>query len=314
MALHPTLKEMIQVTAGANNSPLSKLPLREVREGPKKLKPFSGEPTPLAKVMNRIIHFGEDKIRLRLYYPRENAPLPVILYFHPGGFVKGDIDASDNICRALAFHADALVISVNYPLAPENPFPAALLGGQAVLHWIASHPKEVHSNGTLIVCGEGAGGNLCAALAQTVKDEPCTLIAYQVLIYPHLDLTHSSPSIGFFGKGFLLEKESLDWYAEQYAPHEDLKDPRISPLYAKDFSRLPPALIITAEYDPLRDDGETYAQKLKQAGVEATLQRHRGMVHGFLQLGGLIDDGRLALEEIGNTLRSLFGHKNHHPR
>jgi len=308
MALHPTLKEILTVTNEANNSPMSKKSLAEVREGPKKMKPLSGEPTPLAKVMNHIIHLDEKSVLIRLYYPRENADLPMVLHFHPGGFVKGDIDAHDTVCRSLAAASDCIIASMNYPLAPENPFPKALTSAKAVLHWISSHPKKIGSDGRIAVVGEDAGGNLAAVLTQEVREEMRPHISFQVLIYPQTDLTCSSLSHQTYGKGYLLEKESIDWYVKQYiGPDGDPRDPRISPLFAKDFSSLPPALILTAEFDPLRDEGEAYAQKLQSAGVPVTLKRYKGMVHGFFQMAGLVDEGRLAIEKVGETLKAHFG-------
>ncbi|QVL54847.1 MAG: alpha/beta hydrolase [Simkaniaceae bacterium] len=307
MTLHPTLKEIITVTKAANNPPLSRVPLAEIRKGPMKIRPLAGEPKPLAKVMNHIIHHEEGNLLVRLYYPKENTLLPVLLYFHPGGFVKGDIDAHDPTCRALADASGCLIASMNYPLSPENPFPKALNAAKAVLHWISSHPKEISSDGRIAIGGEDAGGNLAAVLTQEVRDEPHPDISFQVLIYPQTDLTCSSLSHLEYGSGYLLEKESIEWYRKQYLDSDhDLTDPRISPLYFPDFSSLPPALILTAEYDPMRDEGESYAQKLKEKGVPVKLKRYKGMVHGFFQMAGLLDDARLAIQEVGETLKAHF--------
>ncbi|MCB1107785.1 MAG: alpha/beta hydrolase, partial [Chlamydiia bacterium] len=287
--------------------PLSKVPLSEVRKGPMKMRPLAGEPKPLARVMNHIIHGEEGNILMRLYYPKENVSLPTFLYFHPGGFVKGDIDAHDPICRLLAEESGCLVVTINYPLAPENPFPKALRVAKETLHWISTHPKEIRSDGRIAIGGEDAGGNLAAVLTHEVQNEPHPHISYQVLIYPQTDFTCAMLSHQEFGSGYLLEKTSIDWYKSQYlSPDHDLKDPRISPLYAKDFSSLPPALVITAEYDPMRDEGEAYAHKLKQSGVPTILKRYNGMVHGFFQMPGLLDDARLAIQEVGETLKAHF--------
>lgn len=304
MTLHPTVQEIITVTKEANNLPLSKLSLSEVRKGPMRLRPLSGEPRPLAKVMNHIIHCKEGNLLIRLYYPEEKKDLPVLLYFHPGGFVKGDIDSHDPVCRALADSSGFLVASLNYPLAPENPFPKALNAAKEALQWIHNHPKELSSDGRIAVGGEDAGGNLAAVLTHEMRE----IISYQVLIYPQTDMTCSTPSHQEFASGYLLEKESIDWYKKQYLKNgEDLTDPRISPLFSKDFSSLPPTLIVTAEYDPLRDEGEAYAEKLKGSGAFVVLKRYEGMVHGFFQMSGLLDEARLAIEEVGETLKTHFG-------
>jgi len=305
--LHPTIKEIIQVTKEANNLPISKISLEEVRRGPMRMKRLMGDPQPLAKVMNHIIPTEHEKLLMRLYYPQENKPIPLLFYFHPGGFVKGDIDAHDPVCRSIAMASGCLVATFNYPLAPENPFPIALLAAKRVLQWISSHPKELGFDGRIAIGGENAGGNLAAALSQEMRKEPSLNISFQVLIYPQTDLTCSTLTHQEFEKGYLLEKESIDWYKEQYLGKEgNPEDPRVSPLLAHDFSSLPPALILTAEFDPLRDEGEQYAQKLRAAGVPVKLHRYEGMVHGFLQMAGILDDARLAIQEIGETLKTHF--------
>jgi len=305
--LHPTLKEILSVTNEANNLPMSRMSLAEIRNGPMKMKPLSGEPKAMAKVMNHIIRTNEGDLLMRLYYPKDNKPLPVLLYFHPGGFVKGDIDSHDPVCRSIAAASGCLVASINYPLAPENPFPKALTAAKEALQWIATHSTELNSDGRIAVAGENAGGNLAAVLTQEVRENIHPKISFQVLIYPQTDFTFSSLSQQEYSSGYLLERDSIEWYKKQYIPQDqDAMDPRISPLYAHDFSSLPPALIITAEYDPMRDEGETYAQKLKSAGVPTELKRYKGMVHGFFQMEGILDETRLAINHVGETLKTHF--------
>lgn len=305
--LHPTIKEIIKVTNESKNLPISKTPIEEIRKGPTRIKRLMGEPRPLAKVMNHIIPTDEGKILMRLYYPDDTKPLPLLLYFHPGSFVKGDIDAHDPLYRSLAEATGCLVAGINYPLAPENPFPKAIHEAKIALHWISARPKELNYDGRIAVGGENSGGNIAAVLTHEVRDEIHPQISFQVLIYPQTDLTCSTLSHQEFDKGYLLEKESIDWYKQQYIGLEHTpEDPRISPLLATDHSSLPPALIITAEFDPLRDEGESYAQKLQEAGVPVTLHRYDGMVHGFFQMGGILDDARLAMQEVGETLKHHF--------
>lgn len=303
--LHPTLKEMIAVTKEAKNPPISHHSLAEIRRGPLKMKPLAGEPKPLPKVMNHLIHTSEGNLLIRLYYPREDRPLPALIYFHPGSFVKGDLDSHDSVCRSLAEASGCLVIAVNYPKAPEHPYPHALRQGKEAVLWIKENAKEIHCDGRLAIGGENAGGNLAAVLSHTLRGQ--VSLSCQVLIYPQTDLTFSSNAHQTYGTGYLLERESLEWYKKQYLPkNADSKDPSISPLFAKDFTSLPPTLILTAEYDPLRDEGEDYAQKLAAAGVPTIHQRYEGMVHGFFQMGGIIEEGRLAIETVGKTLKAHF--------
>lgn len=305
--LHPTLKEILSVTKEANNLPLSRMSLTEIRNGPMKMKPLAGEPKAMAKVMNHIIRTNEGDLLMRLYYPKDNKPLPVLLYFHPGGFVKGDIDSHDPVCRSIAEASGCLVASINYPLAPENPFPRAITAAKEALQWIATHSTELNSDGRIAVAGENAGGNLAAVLTQEVRENIHPKISFQVLIYPQTDFTFSSLSQQEYSSGYLLERDSIEWYKKQYIPQDqDAMDPRISLLYAHDFSSLPQALIITAEYDPMRDEGETYAQKLKSAGVPTELKRYKGMVHGFFQMEGILDETRLAINHVGETLKTHF--------
>ncbi|MCP5504543.1 MAG: alpha/beta hydrolase [Chlamydiales bacterium] len=305
--LHPTLKEILTVTKEAKNLPMSRMSLAEVRNGPMKMKPLAGEPKPMAKVMNHIIRTNEGNLLMRLYYPKDNKPLPIVLYFHPGGFVKGDVDSHDPVCRSIAAASGCLIASINYPLAPENPFPKAVIAAKEALQWISNHPKELNSDGRIAVAGENAGGNLAAILTHEMRENIHPKISFQVLIYPQTDFTFSSLSHQEYSSGYLLERDSIEWYKKQYIPKgQDPLDPRLSPLYANDFSSLPPALIITAEYDPMRDEGETYAQKLKSAGVPTELKRYKGMVHGFFQMEGILDETRLAINHVGETLKNHF--------
>ncbi len=307
MTLHPTIKEMIKVTHEAKNLPMSKTPLAEIRKSPARLKRLMGEPMPLAKVMNHIIPTDQRNMLMRLYYPEENKLLPLLLYFHPGGFVKGDIDTHDPVCRMLSATSGCIVAALNYPLAPENPFPIAIREAKTALHWIIAHPKELSHDGRIAIGGENAGGNLAAVLTHEVRAEVHAPLSFQVLIYPQTDLTCSTLSHQEFEKGYLLEKESIEWYKTQYlGKGGKAEDPRISPLLAPDLSGLPPALIITAEFDPLRDEGEIYAQRLKEAGVPVKLHRYKGMVHGFFQMAGILDDARLAIQEVAETLKTHF--------
>jgi len=304
MPLHPALQEIVRITNESNNPPLSQTPLAEIRKGPERLKLLAGEPPHIEKTVNHIIQTPQGKLLLRLYYPEDKKKLPLVLYFHPGGFVKGEVSSHDPVCRSLALASGCIIASVNYALAPEHPFPAATQDAKAALTWISTHKSEIEADGRIAIGGENAGGNLAAVLTHEIRREGGVELACQVLIYPQTDLTCNQTSHREFAKGYLLEKESIDWYKRQYLSLEaNLKDPRISPLWAKAFDHLPPALIITAEFDPLRDEGEAYATKLKAAGTPVTLRRYDGMVHGFFQMGGVVDEGNLAIQEVGAFLK-----------
>jgi acetyl esterase len=308
MPLHPALQEIVDITADAKNPPVSKMSLHELRKGPEQLMLLGGEPELVARTINHIVDTPNGKVIVRLYYPHEKAPLPAFVFFHPGGFVKGDVNYYDPVCLSLANASECLVISVNYSLAPESRFPAALEDAFAVLCWVSRSSKEIRTDGRIAVGGENAGGNLAAICTHRARDRGDPKIDAQVLIYPEVDFTFSQPSHEKFKSGYLLEENSLKWYASQYLPEgADPKDPEISPLFAPRWDGLPPGLIITAEYDPLRDEGEAYANKLRQAGGIAILHRYTGMLHGFFQMGGVVEEGRKAIEEVGGFIKTIFG-------
>jgi acetyl esterase len=307
MSVHPTFEEMVKITKEAKNPPVQRQSLAELRRGPHLIKPLAGEPPPVPRILNHMIESGERQLILRMYYPKDKEKLPILLYFHPGCFVKGDIEAHDIVCRQITLASGCIVASVNYSLAPEHKFPAALEDGYAALDFLAKHAQDVQADGRLAIGGENAGANIAAALTHRLRDERGFELDFQVLIYPQLDLTLSHPSINKYGKGYLLEKEALEWYRSRYLPLQiHPSDPRVSPLFQPKFEGLPPALIITAAFDPLKDEGELYAEKLKRAGVPTTLTCYPGMLHGFFQMGGVIDEGQEAIRQVGDALKQVF--------
>ncbi|GAB4184937.1 MAG: alpha/beta hydrolase [Simkaniaceae bacterium] len=309
MPIHPKLQEIIDQTNASHLPPQSEIPIEKARESFYKLRLLAGDPQPVAKILNQAIPGPSGNILTRIYYPNEEENQPVLVYFHPGGFVKGDIESHDIICRDICNAAECAVMSVNYRLAPENKFPAQMEDGYAALNYLQSNAREIHCDKNRIaVGGESSGANLAAVLTHFVKEKGGPQIIFQVLIYPQTDYTRQFPSHKEFAKGYLLEEESLIWYANQYLPESaDPRNPKISPLWAEDFSNLPPAFIITAEYDPLRDEGEAYAQKLKEAGIKVIHHRYEGMTHGFFQMGGILDAANRAMEEVGEALKLAFG-------
>jgi acetyl esterase len=238
--------------------------------------------------------------------PDAEVPLPVVVYFHGGGWALGDIEIDDVVCRALANAVPAVVVNVDYPLAPENPYPAPLDACSAVVTWLGDHAAEIGGDGArLAVAGESSGGNLAAATAIRLRDEGSPPLALQVLIYPALDSSMSSASYIEFEDGYFLTKSLMDWAWNQYAKAE-LAHPWVSPLHAPSLAGLPPALVITAEYDPLRDEGHAYAERLRTAGVEATSTDYPGMIHGFYGMGGIFPAAKEALAETVTRLQQAF--------
>jgi acetyl esterase len=227
------------------------------------------------------------EIPVRIYSPQGPSPLPALIYFHGGGWVLGDLESHDHVCRALANSASCVVISVDYRLAPENKFPAAVYDSYAATEWIANHAAELGvDRARIAVGGDSAGGNLAAVISLVARDKGGPNITFQLLIYPATDMRMSMPSIDENADGPLLTKAAMHWFVNHYLSHEgDRTDPLASPLLASNLKGLPPAFIITAECDPLRDEGEAYGLRLEQAGVPVAVQRYAGMPHGFFSFG-----------------------------
>jgi acetyl esterase len=253
---------------------------------------------PVAAVEDRVVPGTAGDLRARVYHPEGTGPFPVIAFFHGGGWVIGDLDTHDNMARNLCRGARAVVVATDYRLAPEHPFPAAADDAVAAARWIAGHLDELGGSVRtgLAVAGDSAGGNLSAVVAQQLTSDG-TPLAGQLLVYPAVDAKGGYPSRAENATGYLLEQASIDWFLGHYAGRQpDIKDPRLSPLYG-DLSGLPPAIIVTAEFDPLRDEGEAYGEALEAAGVPADVRRYPGMIHGFFDMGAFSPAAQAATEE-----------------
>jgi len=258
----------------------------------------------VARIEERCIDGPGGPLRLRLYYPEGRGPWPLTVFFHGGGFVMCGLDSHDNLCRCLAARAGCLLVSVDYRLAPEAPFPAAVDDALAAFDWLRAHAAELDADpARLSVAGDSAGGNLAAVTAQYAHRQGHAL-CHQLLLYPITDFAAESASYRLFAENHYLTAAMLRWFRAQYlGAGADGADPRISPLRAKDFSGLAPATVFTAEYDPLRDEGEAYAQALQAAGVAVALQRVPGQIHGFISMLGVIPAANAALDHAGAVLR-----------
>jgi acetyl esterase len=234
--------------------------------------------------------------------------LPALVFFHGGGWVVGDLDTHDVICRQIASQSGAIVIAVDYRLAPEHPFPAAIDDAWAATTWIAAHAMELGVDASrLAVGGDSAGGDLATVVTLMARDAGGPLLRYQVLIYPVTDLSVDQPSPND-GVGYGLTRDLMRWYAGQYAPaREHRLDWRASPLLAPSLEHLPPALVITAAVDPLRDEGDAYARRMEEAGVAVDSVCLGGMVHGFLTMGGRIDTANRTVSIVAATLAQVLG-------
>ncbi|MBO1330217.1 alpha/beta hydrolase [Streptomyces sp. VRA16 Mangrove soil] len=251
---------------------------------------------------------GAPPIPVRIYRPDDSAPgpVPVVVFFHGGGWVICDLDSHDSTARALCRDAGAVVVSVDYRLAPEHRFPAAVEDAYAALCWVAGHAAELGADaGALSVAGDSAGGNLAAVVAQIARDEDGPAVARQILVYPATDVRQKTGSFDANADGYFLTAAHCAWFREQYlGPDGDPAHPHVSPLLAERLDGLPAAHVVTAGCDPLCDEGRAYAQALKDAGVPVTESSFPGMFHGFFGFPELLEDARRALADVVEVIVS----------
>lgn len=260
---------------------------------------------------DRDIDGPDGRIPIRIYTPRELKPdekLPVLVWYHGGGYVIGDLDTHDSVCRALANETDCIVVAVAYRLAPEHKFPAAVDDCEAALKWVARNASGIHVDAARIaVGGDSAGGNLATVVSILAREAGFPKICFQLLIYPVTAPEPETKSHHAFAEGYLLTRKTITWFFTHYIrSSKDTTDFRYAPLEADDLSSLPPALIIVAGYDPLRDEGVEYAEALIHAGNRVRLSNYEGMVHGFFLMGGMVHASRQAVSESAAMLRDAF--------
>jgi len=309
MALHPQCKAFIDMLASAGGKPLEQLPVEEARLASVGLSNFGGPEEPVAEVQNRTVPGPAGPIAVRVYRPIAKETLPALIYFHGGGFVICSLDTHDRECRSLANASGCAVISVDYRLAPENKYPAAVEDAYAATQYVADHAAEFGIDPQRIaVGGDSAGGNLATVVATLARDRGAPLLKFQLLIYPLVDFADNSPSMQQYAKDYFLTRESMDWFTDCYLSKRAAGlEPSASPMNATNVRGLPPAMILTAEYDPLRDQDEAYARKLQSAGVAVELKRYDGMIHAFFSFPGVIDTAKVALADSASALRRALG-------
>jgi acetyl esterase/lipase len=307
MPLDPHVQSLLDTLAAANRPKTWQLSPREARDNLARLAQLADvKDVPIGAIENGTLPGPAGPLSYRAYTPEGSMrpPLPGLVYFHGGGFVIGSIDVYDGVCRMLANASGCLVVSVDYRLAPEHKFPAAVEDGFAAVTWVAAHAELLGIDARrLVVAGDSAGGNLAAVVCQLAKAAGGPRIALQVLLCARTDAGADTASLRQFAEGYLLEKASIDWFADHYGAH-DIVDPRLSPLRAADVSGLPPAHIHTAEFDPLRDEGKAYADRLAASGVAVKYTCHAGMIHHFYALAGAIPYGKAAMAAIGADIKA----------
>ena len=261
---------------------------------------------PQAPELPEVRLLATENFTLRLYRPVKNEKLPALVYFHGGGWTIGDIDTHDVLCRQLAAGARCVVVSVDYRLAPEYPFPAAVDDCFAATRYVADNAAKLNI-GSIAVGGDSAGGNLAAAVSLLARDAGGPAIAFQLLVYPATDQRLATASHQRNAQGYLLTRDAIDYFRRAYLPDEkDWTDWRASPLLAQSHADLPPALVITAGFDPLLDEGRAYAERLKAAGGAVEYREYADMVHGFILFGGVLDTANTAVADCCTALRGAF--------
>ncbi|WP_328329261.1 alpha/beta hydrolase [Kribbella sp. NBC_00382] len=306
MPLDPQVEEMRAKREADNVPQLYTQTLAEARAADlASIQAGGGGLEPVHSVRDLVME--ESGLTLRIYRPAGEGPLPTLVYFFGGGWTLGSIETADGVCRQLANLVPCQVITVGYRLAPENPFPAAVHDCHRATQWIAAHAVELGVDvARLAVGGDSAGGNLAAATTLLARDSGPSLAA-QLLIYPNTLYGSDTASMRAGDDPYLFNRTSVNWYWKHYLTNEsDGTNPLASPLLAPSHAGLPPALVITAEFDPLRDEGEYYAEKLYAAGVPTELTRYDGMTHGFYTMSGVLDTARQALTDSATWLRKTF--------
>ena len=308
MAIDPQARAMLDRMMELGNLSVNELSVREARQGAAAMAAMQGPTEPVANVEDRMLTGPGGDLPVRIYVPFGKGPFPVLMYFHGGGWVIGDIESSDKLCRNLANAAGCTVVSVDYRLAPEHPFPAAVEDAYFATLWASTHAFSFNGDASRIaVSGDSAGGNLAAVVAQIARDQEKPALCFQLLIYPVTDAACDTPSYGENAEGYFLTKDAMLWFWNHYVQKKDDRyHPKASPLRAGNLAGLPPALVITAEFDPLRDEGERYAEKMIAAGVPVQLKRYDGMIHGFFTMSSQLDQGKTAMQQSATALRAAF--------
>ncbi len=302
MPLHPIAQAIVDQLA--TQPPLHTLSVADARANMREFTKAAGSGEPVAAVEDRSIPGGINGIPVRIYTPAASGPFPMLVYFHMGGWTLGDLDTADVTCRAICNAATCIVASVNYRHAPEHKFPAAVDDAYEATCWLAAHAGDFNGDATrLAVGGASSGANLAAVVARRARDQAQPRIKYQVLTVPVTNYAFDTGSYQECAQGYGLEKATGEWFWNNYLTNpNDGENPDASPLRAKDLRNLPPALVMTAEYDPLRDEGAAYAQRLAEAGVPVTYRCYAGMIHMFL--------GAESIADISQQLRAAFAEED----
>jgi acetyl esterase len=306
--LAPEIRSLLEAMAAQGAPAMETLSPPEARQAAGSLDELSGDPEAVSRIENRKITTRSGEIPVRIYFPGGDGPFPGVVYLHGGGWIIGDLDTHDKICRAISKRAGAVVVSVDYRLAPEHPFPAALEDSVDATSWVADNSAALGIDPRrLIIAGDSAGANMATVVAAKAADAKRPGVVLQVLVYPVTDLSaFDTESYREFAEDHFLSRSLMEWFVGAYLPRvADRATPDASPAFIANLGRLPPALVITAECDPLRDEAEAYARRMQQAGVPVTLTRYDGMIHPFLHFIGVSPSAHKALDQIAAAIRAV---------
>lgn len=308
MGLDPQCAAVLAALSSMGLPAICEMTPPKAREVTRALSLLMGEPEEVDAVHEVEIPGPAGAVPARVYRPAVDGPLPATVFFHGGGWVFGDPDLTDPITRALANRTGSVVVSVDYRLAPEHPYPAAPEDCYAAVRWVAEHGESFGADPSRVaVAGDSAGANLSTVVCLMARDRGGPRLAFQALVYPVTDYSFDTPSHRENGEGYLITTGDMRWFWGHYlSGGGDGTDPYASPLRAPDLSALPPAFIATAEFDPLRDEGEAYGHRLAEAGVAAEVRRYDGQMHGFFWMPAAVERGRELMDDMAAALRKAF--------
>lgn len=310
---HPEAQAFLEMYEALGVPPFEELPPEEVRRMTEEMRADIDIGIEMESVEDHAVEGPRDGVPVRVYEPGTDTDVderPLVLYFHGGGWVIGSVETHDPTCRKLSDESGYPVVSVDYALAPEHPFPEGLEDCYAALEWASEKAPELDAEGGVVVAGDSAGGNLAAATALLARDRDGPEIAYQLLVYPSTGRAEETDAYEENGEGYFLRREDMEWFHDQYFEEEtDRGNIYARPRLAYDLSDLPPATVVTAGFDPLRDDGAAYAERLEEAGASVSHHHYEDMIHGFFSmLAGPADleRGHEAHEDVVEDLRAFF--------
>jgi len=307
MPVNPPTQKLIDMIYNGRTKPINETTIEEYRESAKLFAKLAGKREPVYQIENKTLPGPHGDIPIRIYTPNNKIPHACLIYIKGSGFIFGELEGQDPVCRSLANAISCKVIAIQYRSAPEYKYPTGLEDTYTAVKWIIENVNQLKINRDKIaLAGYSSGGNFAALITNKLRDEKVHL-AYQILVAPVTDLTQSFSSHKEFAKGYILDGDYIQWCFNHYLPKgTDLKDPKLSPLFETTLKGLPPTLVITAEYDPLRDEGKAYADKLKEAGIPVIYSRYKGQIHQFLGCRGILQKEKNPIDEIAEVLKKAF--------